>query len=47
MKNNRDGIFQRGGAEQLLLQLTPAGEGYMGTFDIGKCDRLNIGFAQK
>ena len=42
IKNNQDGIFRRGGGEQLLLQLTS-----IGTFDIGKCDRLNIGFAQK
>lgn len=35
IKNNKDGIFRRGGGEQLLLQLTPEGEGYIGTFDIG------------
>lgn len=35
IKNNQDGIFRRSGGEQLLLQLTPEGEGYIGTFDIG------------
>jgi len=35
IKNNQDGIFRRSGGEQLLLQLTPEGEGYLGTFDIG------------
>lgn len=35
IKNNQDGIFRRGGGEQLILQLTPEGKGYIGTFDIG------------
>lgn len=35
MSNNRDGIFRRSGGEQLILQLTPAGVGYLGIFDIG------------
>jgi protocatechuate 3,4-dioxygenase beta subunit len=33
-KNERDGIFQAGG-EQLILQLAPAGTGYVSTFNIG------------
>lgn len=33
-KNDRDGIFQEDG-EQLMLQLTQAAQGYVGTFDIG------------
>lgn len=33
-KNNRDGIFSRGG-DQLMLQLTKEPQGYLGTFDIG------------
>lgn len=33
-RNNQDGIFRRGG-EQLMLSLTPQGEGYRGIFDIG------------
>lgn len=33
-RNPDDGIFGRGG-EQLMLSLTPAGEGYTGRFDIG------------
>jgi protocatechuate 3,4-dioxygenase beta subunit len=32
--NDRDDIFRRGG-RQLLLQLTPDPQGYVGTFDIG------------
>lgn len=32
-RNSDDGIFQ-GGEDELLLQLTEAGEGYAGTFDI-------------
>ncbi len=32
--NHQDGIFQDGG-EQLMLQLTPAAEGYVGKFAIG------------
>lgn len=34
MRNDRDGIFQEGG-EQLMLQLSQAGEGYMGKFSLG------------
>jgi protocatechuate 3,4-dioxygenase beta subunit len=33
-RNDQDGIFRSGG-EQLALQLTEAGEGYAGLFDIG------------
>lgn len=33
MKNERDGIFRRGGS-QLILPVTAAGNGYAGTFDI-------------
>ncbi len=33
-KNDRDGIFRRGGKE-LMLGLTKDGQGYLGTFDIG------------
>lgn len=33
-KNDRDGIFRRGGKE-LMLQVTRDGDGYVGTFDIG------------
>lgn len=32
--NASDGIYRRGGS-QLLLQLSPAGQGYTTTFDIG------------
>lgn len=32
--NDRDGIFQEGG-EELMLQLTPEANGYVGTFNIG------------
>jgi protocatechuate 3,4-dioxygenase beta subunit len=34
LRNDGDGIFREGG-DQLLLQLTPTGEGYAATFDIG------------
>jgi protocatechuate 3,4-dioxygenase beta subunit len=34
IRNREDGIFQDGG-EELLLPLTPQGDGYAGTFDIG------------
>lgn len=33
-RNDRDGIFRNGG-EQLMLQLTKDGEGYVGIFDVG------------
>lgn len=33
-RNDRDGIFRRGGKE-LMLNLTKDGQGYLGTFDIG------------
>jgi protocatechuate 3,4-dioxygenase beta subunit len=33
-KNNRDGIFQRGG-QKLMLQISQAESGYVGRFDIG------------
>ena len=33
LRNGEDGIF-RGGGEELLLALTPSGEGYAATFDI-------------
>jgi len=33
-RNDRDGIYRRGGRE-LMLNLTPAGPGYTATFDIG------------
>ena len=34
MRNNRDGIFSEGG-KRLLIDVTPAGNGYTGTFEIG------------
>lgn len=34
IRNREDGIFQEGG-EELLLPLSPQGDGYAGTFDIG------------
>ena len=34
MRNNRDGIFSEGG-KRLLMDVTPAGNGYTGTFEIG------------
>ena len=34
MRNQQDGIFQDGG-EELILQPTPAPQGYAGTFDVG------------
>ena len=33
-RNDRDGIFRRGG-DRLMLDLTEGGDGYAGTFDIG------------
>jgi protocatechuate 3,4-dioxygenase beta subunit len=33
MRNERDGIFRQGGS-QLVLPVTPSGNGYAGTFDI-------------
>jgi hypothetical protein len=33
-RNERDGLFRRGG-HQLMLQLTQDAQGYMGTLDIG------------
>ena len=33
LRNAEDGIYQ-GGGEELLLDLTPVGEGYAATFDI-------------
>lgn len=34
IRNDRDGIFRRGGS-QLMVQVTEDAQGYMGTFDIG------------
>lgn len=34
IRNERDGIFRRGG-DQLMLAVTPRGNGYRGTFEIG------------
>ena len=33
-RNDQDGIFRRGGGSDLLLPVTRAGEGYVGTFDV-------------
>ena len=34
IRNRQDGIFRRGG-DELMVELSPAGTGYTGTFDIG------------
>ncbi|MEX2177447.1 MAG: intradiol ring-cleavage dioxygenase [Gemmatimonadaceae bacterium] len=34
VRNERDGIFRRQGGQGLILNVTPQGEGYAGTFDV-------------